>query len=55
LAGVDAFLQPEFGQFFVFLHIPEEKNIFLKGTDIRYGHFLSSKGQEKEKKEEILG
>jgi hypothetical protein len=48
LASIDAFLQPEFGQFFVFLHIPEEKDMFLKGTDIRYGQFLSAKGQEKE-------
>ncbi len=46
LASIDAFLQPEFGQFFVFLHIPKEKDIFIEDTDI---HFLSAKGQEKEK------
>ncbi len=49
MASIDTFLQPEFGQFFVFLHITKEKDIFLYKTQtyVRYGHFLSAKGQEK--------
>ncbi len=54
LASVDAFLQPELKQFFVFIHISKERDIFLKDTDIRFEYFLSAKGQEKEKWKEKM-